>query len=340
MENQGTSNPFIFFSPGVVLSNKDREINSDLVEIHKFFAPIDNLFGDYESRKKYGLERNIFRRLYSKSDKGDVIKNIRRRTDLDILASIKPVEWKKYFEDEASNTIINSVINLEAEEQYRILEEEIIILTREDFKVHKDKLLVIYLIYDNTVKDMVVDYDFIYSKLLRLNYEHYFHQKTDSVELKDGIPTGDKISQIFVIDPIKINEIIHNCESNFDNQLKNLELEGFDKSLILKAILKIKGALYQKMADPSNTSIWRITDTNVYELFWGEMKTNPLITKPNDKNLHLYLANLFCTRKIKMKSIEKFNFLRIRIGWQNNRYILYLHPYESESNNPIRIPSE
>lgn len=336
MENQGTSNPFIFFSPGIVLANKDRDINSDLVDIHKFFAPIDNLFGDYESRKKYGLERKLFRKLYSKSRHGE------RRTDSDILDSIEPTEWKNYFHDANTDTIKSSIIEIGNEEKYKILEEETIILTRKDFNDHDGELLVIYLIYENSVKDMVIDFDFIDSKLLRLNYEHFFHQKIDSIELsdKDKTPTGNKISQIFVIDPVKIVEIINNCESNFDNQLKKLELGGIDKSLILGAILKIKVALYKKMADPNNKSIWRITDTNVYDLFWDEMKNNPAIDKPNDKNLHLYLANQFCTRKVKMKSIEKFNFIRVRIGWQNNRYILYLHPYESESNNPIRIPSE
>lgn len=364
MENQGTSNPFIFFSPGIVLANKDRDINSDLVDIHKFFAPIDNLFGDYESRKKYGLERKLFRKLYSKSRHGE------RRTDEDILESIKPEEWKNYFIKENRIDPEKSIIKIEeGDEEFKVLEEETIILTRNDFEKNKGTLLVIFLIYESSKKDMVIDFDFKKASELRKNYETIFHTYIDSVEkISDKQPTGDKISQIFVIDPVKINEIISKCESNFNFELEKLNINRVNKGEILEAIIKIKKALYKLMANPQG-SVWRITDTNVYELFHDSeikidierykndmgKKGKPIaevfytefeniksqaIKSPTDGLLHLYLADQFCSRKVKMKKIEKFNFIRVRIGWHDNRYVLYLHPYESESNGPIRFPPQ
>ncbi len=341
MENQGKSNPFIFFSPGGILSEKDRDINSDLVEIHNFFAPIDNLFGDYESRKKFGLERKLFRRLYSKINDKEIInnegiksiikfekndKNIKRLSE-DIHNSIEPAEWKNFFKLD-KNQITNSKIG-----NYDILEENTIIITRNDLINNPNKLLVIYLIYENEVKDLVIDFDFIDSIKLREEYETFFHNKIRTIEDKN-----DKISQIFVIDTIRLKDMIKMCESRFDKRIEDLGFSKDQKEEILKALVDIKSKLFDRIQN--NDQIYRITDTNVYELYPIDTINEGKLLKEFKKedNIKLFLADQFCSRKVKMKSIEKFNFIRIRIGWENNRYVLFLHPYESETNYPVKYP--
>jgi hypothetical protein len=328
--NIGKSNPHAIFSPGLILSDVDREINSDLVEIHKFFAPIDNLFGDYETRKKFGVDHKLYRRIYSKSEIIGLEKynSNKIRKQEDIYNAIEPEVWRESFTLE-NGIIKGNIFNIDGtDETYDVLELETIIFTRSDFiKKDSKNLLVIYLIYEEVFKDLVIDFEFIESINLRKNFRGQFIDKINKVEIN-----GDRIEQIFIIDPVKIFEIKDMCDTRFKNKLEKLEIPEITEGTALKNIIEIKKALFTLMKSKSDeeSGIYRITDTSVYDLF-------PDAKKGNLQPIHK-LAEKFCRRKIKMKSLEKFNFIRIRIGWENNRYVLFLHPYESETNYPVKYP--
>ncbi len=53
-------NPALFFSAGEALNDKDRDLNFDSLQIQKFFKPIDNLWGDYEVRKKFEYHEKLY----------------------------------------------------------------------------------------------------------------------------------------------------------------------------------------------------------------------------------------------------------------------------------------
>jgi hypothetical protein len=45
--------------------------------------------------------------------------------------------------------------------------------------------------------------------------------------------------------------------------------------------------------------------------------------------------------KEKLKNFERFDQVKIRLGkYEDGRFVIFMHPYESESNCPGRIPSE
>lgn len=317
------SNPYMYMSAGLSLNDKDRNLNPDLMEIQRFFKPIDNLFGDYETRKKFGLHNLLYRSSFFENlDKNDF-----QRTE------------------------------------FKISVEEI-----NSHRGPKD-LLIFYIIYDFSNSDTYIEYDWITSDTIIGNndaWQIYFRNLKKGVENRFA-----KIAQIYLLDPEKLVHLV-----NLDNArlqaFKSIILDNFfvDKinkpessilfPMIDEVVSGVKKCLKEKGQTNQSTSIEDITEgeiaTILNQLKEEDSKQISEIIKRTckrglkmigiesdssintDRIVYEYLIRSFISKKYKLKNFEKFEKIRVRIGYENNHYVLFLHPYDSESNNPVRIP--
>lgn len=354
------NNPFPFVSAGRSLNDKDRDINSDLEEIHAFFQPIDNIFGDYEIRKKLGLEKELFiKRRNKKIIDGEKFYN-------EVIKKIEPTEWQELYFKYDPKKYETHARKVEEYEKYSFmnLDMETVILQPSEIddliKNENPQVLVVSIIFSETTKKITLDAQVIPLKY----YEKLITGKVDDLSQKDVTAidytltlNDDEINlQTFIIDPIKIRSLKKMSKSRFDGYLEQLmndcnnANQSFFKGLNADKInIKLKETVrnilstFYKLREKKH--IIRITDTSVYEMYLDKILELNKEKKENivdviNTDLELYLADSFCRRKFKLKNLEMFNFLRARVGYENGHFVLFLHPYESESNNPIRIPSE
>lgn len=322
-KRQVRSNPYMYMSAGLSLNDKDRNLNPDLMEIQKFFKPIDNLFGDYETRKKFELHNLLYRSSFFEN----LDKNDSERTE------------------------------------FKISVEEI-----NNHRGPKD-LLIFYIIYDFSNSDTYIEYDWITSDTISGNnddWQIYFQN------LKKGVENRfSKIAQIYLLDPEKL---VHLVDLDYA-RLQAFKFRIFDnlfvdkiekpKSNILfpmidKVVSVVKKCLKEKGQAKKSTSIEDITEIEIEHILnqlkeEDSKKISKIVEKTieqglkkiginsdssidTDRIIYEYLIRSFISKKHKLKNFEKFEKVRVRIGYENNHYVLFLHPYDSESNNPVRIP--
>lgn len=287
--------PDFYLGSGKWLIDKDRNINSDLVEIHDFFEPLDRLFGDYETRRKLNLHEYLYRRDFDGKE-----------------IAINKVELEKYNKDEHVGDNYQFIL-------FSIKLEE------GEYKVAHQWL---------SVSDMI-----------NRNYQ-----------------LQEYCIAHYILDPVKLRQIIHLDKSRFDYACetfwkKNKELEmGQDKSQLnqfienyafVKNFFK-RHRRYFGISSGQSMSVGSLKEIGNEHANYLAQKSD-LIEAINEKIVYLTdkdgIQNpqdiIDALEEEKVKSFERFNEVRIRLGmYQNGRLVLFLHPYESESNNPGRIPAE
>lgn len=311
------SNPYPLITAGRSLNDKDRNINADLREIHDFFKPIDNLFGDYEVRKKFGLDEMLYRKKF--------------------------FDQKMHWKDKTDNNF--SKLKKKPDDFKLKIEED-------DRKV--GILFVFFVIYDFEENDVFLDYFILDSNSIFSDLDMITKQ------IKDKISESAKIIQTFIIDPEKLIQILDLDSArhqSFKDIILNkreglLNLYGLADSRKEKCLDIVIDVLINKIKTikSKNTSMKRyfsVSDIglnpNLYNEIIGEIKTHGSLTKQKDLidtelRCCIKFVELFVNKAHKLKNFERHSYFRARIGYTDNHYVLFLHPYESESNNPIGFP--
>jgi len=296
-------NPFIFFSTGESLVDKDRDLNVDSNQIQKFFKPIDNIFGDYEVRKKFNVHEILY--LNSCFNKVKISPNndlIRR--DLENQRIKKKNKYDENFQlkltDENGN-LLDEFKNEESLLLFLILfDKKKLIILNECFTTNRNELL-------NTSKET-------------------FFKNLSKILGKDL-----NVLQVFALDPIKLIQCIEMDQSRYLHFINIIERnDKIPKEIITKFFDKI---LEKRLETPKEINLYEFDSINLFLNEWGINGENE-----NDKNQLIKLVKLFQSRKYKLKNFERHRYFKTRIGYENGNFVLFLHPYESESHNPVRIP--
>ena len=267
-----------YISPGRFLTDKDRRVNADLEEIHSFFKPLDKLFGDYETRKKYNLHEELYR------------KNLEGKEAKISLCELKSVENK------------GKVIAL------------YVISSSNELRIHNEWITV------SEIKDA-----------------HTFILREGDEQLP--------VLEFYILDPVKLYQIL---------ELDKARLLTYKKALLDD--LKIPHEeIYYTLIDKLVSIRLEQKKQREGEINTSDLNKIPLVILPNfeditsdlklNKENTLASAKLiyfaFRFDKVKIKNFEQIQDIRFRLGrFDDGRYVIYLHPYRSESNCPGRIPAE
>lgn len=302
-----------FISAGKSLNDKDRNINSDLKEIHEFFEPIDRLYGDYESRKKFGIQEGLYRRnlldeivCISKDEIEEEKKKSPKRIIIFHILKAKNSYYVEYKWDSIDNILLNG-LNFKNNEY------------SDEGKFKKNAELITELILDPVKIYQVVAFD-----ATRINYycQTFWDKYRNKIQNKPLVQVPPEICSF-----IKAYAVLHNfvkkyqfiLNFNIDTDILNYSKDKLEEILLLNKDVQI----YKKNGE------------NL------EMLINAITILEKGASDDEIKNTIQCLRNEKLKNFEEFSEVRIRLGKnQSGDFILFLHPYESESNNPIRIPSE
>jgi hypothetical protein len=291
-------NPFVYFSAGEALIDKDRDYNIDSRQIQSFFKPIDNLFGDYEVRKKFNLHTALYiNSFFSKADE----KHIWQKNDIDKL-QIEGGErkiFKLFLQKNGSSELKDKVVN-------------------------EDAILIFVLLFDKTRLSLFIECFLTDAKELALNSKNTLFAEIDN---KIGVDVN--IIQVFALDPEKLIQCIDLDVSRQEHfQRVIARNENIEIAIVKNFIDKVKN-----YNDRNSIDIYKYD--SIEELL-------NVIAIPLDDNKEKYkkLVKDFQKRKYKLKSFEGHKYFKVRIGYEDNRYVLFLHPYDSESNGPVRFPPQ
>ncbi|RDB03558.1 hypothetical protein [Runella aurantiaca] len=289
----------VYLGSGKWLMDKDRNINSDLIEIHTFFRPIDRLFGDYETRKKFNLHEALY------------------RCDFD------------------GKEVAITKIDLE---KYRELQDD-------------DYTLIFFTIVFTKGEYLIQPYPISIHELLKGNYPLYGQFEANEVKAR------------YVLDPVKLYHIMDLDGARFQyyyNQFwrKNSELRknttktNEEITEFIEAYAQVKN-FFKK--HKRHFKINRGMQFKLDELYYLDQGAAEYLKNKSDninninenikilKNDNINNAQeiVDALEKEKLKNFERFDQVKIRLGqYEDGRYVIYLHPYESESNCPGRIPAE
>lgn len=273
-----------YIESGRTLNDKDRTNNSDLAEIHEFFKPIDRLFGDYEIRKKYGLEES----LYRKTIKGDIVKI----TKEDILKNFRG-DLLCFFVYQAQS---GYAVNYYWENPVGFAQ-----IINDDEKLLDDTD------YDSRTKEL-------------------YKSAVTNTDI-DNVLKLFPVVQFIVMDPSKL---IHACE------LDEARIISFKNSIIAKCFSEDFLESSKTEKEKYYKSVQYIVD-NLKKKNKSFDLTNQDISEDDMKKLLSEFEK--GGPLVKLKNFEALECVRIRLGkYEDGRFVLFLHPYASESNNPIRIP--
>ena len=270
-----------YIGAGNALNDKDRNINSDLVEIHDFFKPIDRLFGDYEIRKKFNLQEILYR---------TGIDGFEVRIQRDKLEEMR---------NDSNNLILFTIINLNG----------------------------IYVVQHDWVNP---------EKVCDVNYSD-----------------RDVVAQ-YILDPIKFYNLIDIEESRFNsycdvflkktNEVSTEDIRKFIEyySTIKRFFARHRRYLRINFGEQMDRNSLKPIEQDEYYTKKSEnleMINHAIncVKKSNIPSIEEIMEDL---DKEKVKNFERFSQIRIRLGkHEDGRFVLFLHPYESESNNPLEIPT-
>ena len=265
-----------YIEAGRFLNDFDRNNNFDLKEILEFFKPNNRLFGDYEIRKKNGLEKFLDRK------KRDNTPCVIPKSEIE---SMVPDGWLILFVISGQGLFVEyGWIKIEKDDEYNEVKIE----------------------YDDLAKGAL------------------------SVDTKD-------IHQIYVLDPIKLKQI-SNLDKGRNLSFKNAILERFLGEDFGRLDINDKASWYEVIDLIVEGKQKKFTNLKIEE---------QILSMAPDQNIFAKILEAFNGNDellrplVKLKCFEEFKDVVIRLGiYEDGRYVIYLHPYKSESNCPGRIPSE
>lgn len=335
-----------FIEAGKSLNDKDRNNNNDLSEIQAFFEPIDNLFGDYEIRKKYGLEKNLYRKNIDGSEieisRENINNNRGKLLYFIILDSFNGYIVQSFWVN--PEDLLNDS-NSDQKSEFRSYYE---ISKRKAIEIQMGPFFKLFNKPRNTTE---------------INILNYINKLPSSIQESLLFP----FKGLIVLDPIKLVQAADLDEARIISIKRNLITKCFnddrnlhksDNSVLqpyFDAIDMIKTKFKKLKITEVNPKIDEIEMESFANSVISELKEKePSFLKeksgieevrhenitPNDVKalVEEFNAN---TPLTKLKNFERFEHVRIRLGqYKSGKLVLFLHPYESESNNPIRIPAE
>lgn len=297
-----------FIEAGKSLNDKDRNNNHDLVEIQAFFEPIDRLFGDYEIRKKYNLTDHLYRRDVNSGEEIRIdAEEIQTRGRKEILFFfIYRIYYGYAVGFRWENPEKFSVFLKDPSKAYEAKDED-----KGTFQKLYEEAMILEMKEREKRQTMVPTVDFLVLDPIKL---------VQAIDLDEARHISLKRS------------IIAKCLKNGNDLItqNNEELKPlFDLIDIIVDEFKI---LRKKEVNP------KINDDEIESL----ITKHENLLKGNKENLEKIIEEFNSNSPLtKLKNFERFNYVRIRLGqYHNGKLVLFLHPYESESNNPIRIPAE
>ncbi|MCP9770793.1 hypothetical protein EGI22_23050 [Lacihabitans sp. LS3-19] len=296
-------NPIIFFSAGEALGYKDRDNNIDAKMIQRFFEPIDKLFGDYEIMKKFGIHHKLYQnKIFNYTD--------------DFIGELNDIEKITFFDNESEDYQNDPEFKLD------VLKSNIL----KDPKA----ILIIFLIFDKNKMAFRIGTFVINNNDIFLNQKAEYFNK-----ISDKIGNDYKIIQTFAIDPeklIQIGDIDDAFQTHYRRVIKRdtKTKEGVTKKFI--GFVNAKKLELEKVGKLNEFNINR--HETIEELLTYLNIQNDAQNYEDYKKLALNFRN----RTYKLKLFEPHVYFKIRLGYENDHFVLFLHPYESESNNPVRFP--
>lgn len=208
-------------------------------------------------------------------------------------------------------------------------------------KYANDYLLLFYISRKNTLKKQIkdqrlsvnelnVDYCWIKIKEGKISLDLFNQNENNTL----AIPPSE-ILQTYVLDPIKLKHVADLDKARI-NAFKNKFIAEFRK----------------QNSNTSNEAIHLIFDCITSSSFNEETITKDYVVnfekscKKEDNIANSISKDLLDAINLnddysKWKNFQDFQEVKIRLGkYKDGRYVIYLHPYTSESNCPIRIPAE
>lgn len=140
--------------------------------------------------------------------------------------------------------------------------------------------------------------------------------------------------QIFILDPEKLiqcaNYDLTRFKHNVDLLVNNELLVNNKKEIIKEEAFNFFQKIYNK----------RKTDKTLKVDFYEKDSISAFLEQWDleDTITNQKIVKCFMSRKYKFKNYERHEYFKARLGKENDHFVLFLHPYESESNNPVRFP--
>lgn len=185
-------------------------------------------------------------------------------------------------------------------------------------------LLLLIICQDQKNRDLRVNYGWI-----KINKPEADGQST--IEYGDNAEEALKVDpntvkHIYVLEPTKLNRAIDLDEgyyNSYQNGLLEVVIDGFNE-----------------IGEHERAVLYGQIDRYVDSLHNREE-----LTRVDGDNQQVHEAFSAPTEDIKplvkLKNYRRYENVKLRLGqYKDGRYVIYLHPYWSESNCPVRIPSE
>ena len=341
-----------YIESGRTLNDKDRTNNSDLAEIQEFFKPIDRLFGDYEIRKKLGFEQS----LYRSNLKGEIVRISKEEILLNrdkVLTFYIKDNFFEYVIDYSWDEPEKIANELKDTRNLKETDDDDLSNLSVDITNYKIKALIAKLFQkpvtepsQKTVNDETANEEEVKEKTLTQTFEELFIPLPKAI--KDSLLVS--LKAILVLEPSKL---IHACEldearnQSFKNSLLFVCFEDFNdwdrgkREVYYNVINDIKNRFKQKKLEEPDNAKPVLDNTSIEDFF-----------KHNENTLEYSKVNFDIFKRIieefnknepltKLKNFECLENVKLRLGqYEDGRFVIFLHPYVSESNNPIRIPQE
>ena len=180
---------------------------------------------------------------------------------------------------------------------------------------------------------------------LRVNHGWIKILENDEINCDDAaealsIPTVD-IKQVYVLDPIKLKQIYDLSDAR-NKYFKNLILEKCIGENFVNYPTDQKDIYYKIIEDIVKNKTNKQSKSIILAILKANTKHDDTIKGHCETILNEFDGNNELTRPlVKLKNFEEFKDVTIRLGiYEDGRYVIYLHPYLSESNCPGRIPSD
>jgi hypothetical protein len=199
-------------------------------------------------------------------------------------------------------------------------------LSKEEFPIEKvyeekDSLFVFYL-YLNSI-----NYKY------ELEVEPKKQAELGSViikEIKEAKKINDlNLLQIFILDPEKLIQCVNYDLTRFKHHVKLFSInENIDQEILFAFFQQIYKKRKESNSQKQKVDFYEFDTIPEFLTDWG--------LDNNDENKKI--VKNFISRKYKFKNYERHEYFKARLGKENGQFVLFLHPYESESNNPVRFP--
>ncbi len=194
-------------------------------------------------------------------------------------------------------------------------------------------ILILFLFFNETTLAFKVGSFIIKNQEIFLNQKANYFNK---ISKKVG---KNKIIQVFAIDPEKLIQVGDMDTAFQEHNRKVIKRDKGIKEDITEEFIGFVNSKKRQLNEIGQLKEFNIDKHDSIEDFLNFLEIDK-IKHIDNYEVFKKLALMFRDRTYKLKVFEPHVYFKIRLGYEGGHFVLFLHPYESESNNPIRIPSE